>query len=59
MIRRALASFSPEMHEGLQMDLKKYSRAEVMRKLQPVGNSKFKKKSVVKKEVKKKVDKAC
>ena len=41
------------------MDLKKYSRAEVMRKLQPVGSGKFKKTSVVKKEVKKKLDKAC
>ena len=59
MIRRALASFSPEMHEGLQMDLKKYSRAEVMRKLQPVGSGKSKKTSVVKKEVKKTVGKAC
>ena len=57
MIRKALASFSPEMHEGLKMDLKKYSRAEVMRKLQPVGAGKHKKASIVKKEVTKKVDK--
>jgi hypothetical protein len=59
MIRRALASFSQEMHEGLQMDLKKYSRVEVMRKLQPVGTGKFKERSMVKKEIKKKVDKVC
>ena len=45
------------MQEGLEMDLKKFSRAEVMRKLQPVGAGKFKKSSIVKKEVKKKVDK--
>ena len=57
MIRRALASFSSEMHDGLEMDLKKLTRAEVMRKLQPMGTGKFKKSSVVKKEVKKKVDK--
>jgi len=59
MIRRALASFSPEMHEGLQMDLKKYSRAEVMRKLQPVGSGKVKKTSEVKRAMKKKLNKAC
>jgi len=50
MIRKALASFSTEMHEGLQMDLNKYTRAEVIRKLQPVGAGKHKKPSLVKKE---------
>ena len=40
------------------MDLKKFTRAEVMRKLVPVGAGKFKKNSMVKKDVKKKVDKA-
>ena len=37
MIRRALADFSEELHEGLQADLKKHTRAELMRKLKPMG----------------------
>ena len=37
MIKRALAHFSPELYEGLQLDLKKMSRQEVMRRLRPIG----------------------
>ena len=37
MIKRALAHFSPELYAGLQLDLKKMTRQEVMRRLRPVG----------------------
>ena len=37
MIKRALANFSSEMQEGLQIDLKTQTRAEIMRKLRLVG----------------------
>ena len=42
MIRRALSSFSQEMHDGLQLDLKKMTRSEVMQKLVTTGASKRK-----------------
>jgi hypothetical protein len=37
MIKRALANFSSEMQEGLQLDLKTQTPAEIMRKLRLVG----------------------
>ncbi len=49
LIRRALSSFAPELHTGLQLDLKKKTRAEIMRQLAPVGASQHKRKSWVKK----------
>ena len=37
MIKSALANFSSEMQEGLQLDLKTMTRAEIVRKLRLVG----------------------
>jgi len=45
MIRRAMASFSPELAAGLEMDLKKSTRAELMQRLRPCGASKDQKRS--------------
>ena len=53
MIRRALSNFSPEMQAGLELDLKKKTREEVMRKLVPVGASKEMKKKQQDKQNKK------
>ncbi|MCP4243060.1 MAG: hypothetical protein GY772_21105, partial [bacterium] len=58
LIRRALCIISPELQEGLQLDLHKSSRAEVMRKLVPVGASRFKKQSWKTKAAKKDAAKA-
>ena len=53
MIRRALASFSPELQAGLELDLQTQTRAEVMRKLRPTGASKKKPRKDAKKSAKK------
>ena len=40
MIKRALQGFSPELAAGLDLDLKKMTRQEVMRRLRPTGAAK-------------------
>ena len=50
MIKHALADFSPELYEGLQTDLKKKSRLEVMQRLRPTGASKTKQQKIDKKK---------
>ena len=44
-IKIALASFCEELHQGLEQDLKKNTRSELMRKLQPAGCHGTKKKA--------------
>ena len=46
MIKRALAAFSPEIHQGLQLDLQKFTRQEVMSKLKASGAGGHKRKKV-------------